>query len=47
VPRTSERKPAETIYLWGIDLPKLHFALLDVLYKTTRCGSAEGSVAGS
>eukprot|EP00667_Euglena_gracilis_P008772 EG_transcript_8900 len=36
VPRTNERKPAENFYLWGVDLPQLHAALLDVLYKTTR-----------
>ena len=37
VPRTSERKPTESIYLWGVDMHKLHHTLMDVLYKATRC----------
>ena len=35
VPRTSERKPTESIYLWSVDLPKLHYTLLDVLHQVS------------
>jgi len=36
VPRSSERKPSESIYLWGVDFSKLQTTLLDVHYKTIR-----------